>query len=56
MTTVKEIIAKMTEATPEDVAVVEKAYEFSKKAHEGQKAILWRTVFYSSCGHCQNSS
>ena len=37
MTTVKEIIAKMTEATPEDVAVVEKAYEFSKKAHEGQK-------------------
>ncbi len=37
MTTVKEIIAKMEGATPEDVALVEKAYEFSRKAHEGQK-------------------
>jgi GTP diphosphokinase / guanosine-3',5'-bis(diphosphate) 3'-diphosphatase len=37
MTTVKEIIAEMTGATPEDVAIVERAYEFSKKAHEGQK-------------------
>jgi GTP diphosphokinase / guanosine-3',5'-bis(diphosphate) 3'-diphosphatase len=37
MTTVKEIVAEMTDATPEDVAVVEKAYEYSKKAHEGQK-------------------
>jgi GTP diphosphokinase / guanosine-3',5'-bis(diphosphate) 3'-diphosphatase len=37
MTTVKEIVGEMAEATPEDVAVVEKAYEFSKKAHEGQK-------------------
>ena len=37
MTTVKEIVGAMAEATPEDVAVVEKAYEFSKKAHEGQK-------------------
>ncbi len=37
MTTVKEIVAEMKGALPEDIAVVEKAYEFSKKAHEGQK-------------------
>lgn len=36
MTTVKEIIGEMVGATPEDIAIVEKAYEFSKKAHEGQ--------------------
>ncbi len=36
MTTVKEIIGEMTGATPEDVAIIEKAYEFSKKAHAGQ--------------------
>ncbi len=36
MTTVKEIIAEMTGATKDDIAIVEKAYEFSKKAHEGQ--------------------
>src|SRR3989338_5089216 len=37
MTPVKEIIAEMSGATPEDVAFVEKAYECSKKAHEGKK-------------------
>ncbi|MDO8567047.1 MAG: HD domain-containing protein [bacterium] len=37
MTTVKEIIGEMSGATPEDIALIEKAYEFSKKAHEGQK-------------------
>ena len=37
MTTVKEIVSAMAGATLEDVAVVEKAYEFSKKAHDGQK-------------------
>lgn len=36
MTTVKEIIAEMGDATPEDIAVVEKAYAFSEKAHGGQ--------------------
>ncbi len=36
MTTVKEIIGAMSGATPEDIALVEKAYEYSKKAHEGQ--------------------
>jgi GTP diphosphokinase / guanosine-3',5'-bis(diphosphate) 3'-diphosphatase len=36
MTTVKEIIAEMGGATPEDIAFVEKAYEYAKKAHEGQ--------------------
>lgn len=37
MTTVKEIIAQMSNATPEDVALVEKAYAFGQKAHEGHK-------------------
>lgn len=36
MTTVKEIISEMTGVTAADVAFVEKAYEYSKKAHEGQ--------------------
>lgn len=36
MTTVKEILGEMSGATPEDIAFVEKAYEYSKKAHEGQ--------------------
>ena len=36
MTTAKEIIAAMTSPTSEDIALVEKAYEISKKAHEGQ--------------------
>ena len=35
MTTVKEILARMKQPSPEDVALVEKAYEFAKKAHEG---------------------
>ena len=37
MTTVKEIVAEMAGATPEDIAIVEKAYEFSKNAHGEQK-------------------
>lgn len=36
MTTVKEIIAQMTDPSAEDIAYVEKAYEYAKKAHEGQ--------------------
>lgn len=36
MTTVKEIIGEMTSPTPEEIALVEKAYEYSKNAHEGQ--------------------
>ncbi|MSU74429.1 bifunctional (p)ppGpp synthetase/guanosine-3',5'-bis(diphosphate) 3'-pyrophosphohydrolase [Candidatus Kaiserbacteria bacterium] len=36
MTPVKEIIAEMEGASPEDVAFVTKAYNYSKKAHEGQ--------------------
>lgn len=36
MTTAKEIIAEMRQASPEDIAYVEKAYEVSRKAHEGQ--------------------
>src|SRR3989344_4351969 len=37
MTTLKEITSEMADATPEDIAFVEKAYECSKKAHEGKK-------------------
>ena len=36
MTTLKEITSEMAGATSEDIAFVEKAYEYSKKAHEGQ--------------------
>ncbi|MBI5405709.1 bifunctional (p)ppGpp synthetase/guanosine-3',5'-bis(diphosphate) 3'-pyrophosphohydrolase [Candidatus Kaiserbacteria bacterium] len=36
MTSVKEIVGEMTGATSEDITFVEKAYEYSKKAHEGQ--------------------
>ena len=36
MTPVKEIVAEMVEPSKEGVAVVERAYEFSKKAHSGQ--------------------
>ncbi len=36
MTTVKEIVAAMSGASPEDIAFVEKAYAFSEKAHTGQ--------------------
>ena len=34
VTTVKEILGEMKSASPEDVALVTKAYEYSKKAHE----------------------
>lgn len=36
MTTVKEITGEMVGASPEDIAFVEKAYTYSKQAHEGQ--------------------
>ena len=36
LTTVKEIVAEMKNPSAEDIAFVEKAYEFAKKAHEGQ--------------------
>ena len=35
MTTVKEIVGAMDNPSPEDKVLVERAYEFSKKAHEG---------------------
>lgn len=35
MTTAKEIIGAMSSHSPEDAAFVEKAYEYSKKAHAG---------------------
>ena len=36
MTTIKEITSQMSNPSSEDIAYVEKAYEFSKKAHEKQ--------------------
>jgi len=35
MTTVKEILAQMRGLAPEDEALIEKAYSFAEKAHEG---------------------
>ncbi|HEX5774480.1 MAG TPA: HD domain-containing protein [Candidatus Paceibacterota bacterium] len=35
MTTVKEILARMTSPTPGDEALIQKAYDFAKAAHEG---------------------
>jgi len=35
MVSVKEIIGEMKDPSAEDIAFIEKAYEFSKKAHEG---------------------
>jgi GTP pyrophosphokinase len=35
ITTVKEIVGEMSNPSTEDIALIEKAYEFSKKAHEG---------------------
>lgn len=35
MTTVKEILAQVQNPSIEDTALIEKAYEFAKKAHEG---------------------
>lgn len=35
MTTVKEILTQMTAPTPADEALIQKAYEFASRAHEG---------------------
>jgi (p)ppGpp synthase/HD superfamily hydrolase len=35
MTTAKEIVAEMSTPSAEDAALIEKAYEFAEKAHEG---------------------
>jgi GTP pyrophosphokinase len=45
MTTLKEILAEMKGASAEDIAYVEKAYELSKKAHEGQKRFSGEPYF-----------
>ena len=37
MTTVKEILAEMTSPSPEDTALVEKAYAFAEQAHKSDK-------------------
>ncbi|HRH24019.1 MAG TPA: HD domain-containing protein [Candidatus Paceibacterota bacterium] len=37
MTTVKEILAEMKAPTPEDSALVQKAYDFAEKAHKNEK-------------------
>ena len=36
MTTAKEIVGAMSSSSSKDIAFVEKAYEFSKRVHEGQ--------------------
>lgn len=37
MTTVKEIVAEMKSASPEDIALVEKAYKYGEAAHKDDK-------------------
>ena len=39
MTTAKEILAKMSGQSPADIALIEKAYVFGEKAHEGHKRL-----------------
>jgi GTP pyrophosphokinase len=45
MTTVKEILAEMHNATPEDTALVEKAYAFAEKAHKDHKRFSGEPYF-----------
>ncbi|MHB8660695.1 MAG: RelA/SpoT family protein [Minisyncoccota bacterium] len=45
MTPVKEIIGEMTTPSAEDSALVEKAYEYSKRAHEGQTRLSGEPYF-----------
>ncbi len=45
MTTVKEIEGEMQGATPEDLALVEKAYTFAEKAHTGHKRFSGEPYF-----------
>jgi GTP pyrophosphokinase len=45
MTTVKEIIGAMLAPSAEDIALVEKAYELSKRAHEGQSRFSGEPYF-----------
>nr|AEQ20534.1 (p)ppGpp synthetase [uncultured bacterium CSLC2] len=50
MTTVKEIIGEMSGGAPEDIALVEKAYEYAKKAHEGQTRYSGEPYFIHPAG------
>lgn len=45
MTSVKEIIAEMSNATPIDAALVEKAYSFAEKAHVNEKRFSGEPYF-----------
>ena len=45
MTPVKDITGAMSGASPADIALVEKAYEYSKKAHEGQSRFSGEPYF-----------
>ncbi|MFA6414837.1 MAG: HD domain-containing protein [Candidatus Paceibacterota bacterium] len=53
MTPVKEIIGEMSGATPEDIAFVTKAYEYSKKAHEGQTRYSGEPYFIHAAATAQ---
>lgn len=44
--TAKEIIALLREPSAEDIALIEKAYDFSKKAHEGQMRYSGEPYFH----------
>ncbi|MBI2410110.1 bifunctional (p)ppGpp synthetase/guanosine-3',5'-bis(diphosphate) 3'-pyrophosphohydrolase [Candidatus Kaiserbacteria bacterium] len=50
MTTVKEILDAMSNPSDEDKALVEKAYEYSKKAHDGQERYSGEPYFIHPAG------
>ncbi|MDP2652329.1 MAG: HD domain-containing protein [bacterium] len=50
MTTVKEIVGEMSNPSAEDIAFIEKAYEFSKKAHEGHLRYSGEPYFVHPAG------
>lgn len=45
MTTVKDIVGAMREHSPEDVALIQKAYDFSKAAHKDHKRFSGEPYF-----------
>lgn len=54
MTTVKEIIGEMAGPSPEEVSYIEKAYEYAKKAHEGQTRYSGEPYFVHSAATAKN--
>lgn len=54
MTTVKEIIGEMVHPSPTDTALIEKAYGFAHKAHEGQTRFSGEPYFVHPAATAKN--